>query len=393
MRIRPHLWPLILACCGPVWGQDEPAAPAQCLVVVGLHWPDHDLSHAQVRVFRDKERRDLVGAFPATDAGGKVVLTVAPGTYYVTAVVDINNDSQLNAGDGLGFYGVQDPNTQQPQPLEIKEAAAGFWLTISLTVLPDGKLAPTGAGPPTPPAPPARHTLGGTIGGGTGAATVVYLVPAGGRGQCFAAMAGADGAFELSFTAGEYYVFALEDANHTEGADPGDLCAVHGYTAEQGQAFPTVQLQEDVADLPLRLEWRVSETGLLQHLETQTDGPQMALQTLPAVVVGRVEGQDVAGVARAGPEAGFAGDATSVPLAGGRFIMALPAGVYYLSVMATAQADGKPTPGDELGFYGVTDLRKAHGPQPFALRPGEVVAMSLRLVARLKEDLRPAPLE
>lgn len=390
MRLLP--WLLILSCCWPAWAQDRPNPAAQCVVVVGLHWPDHDLSHAQVRLFRDKERRDSVGAFPTTDADGKVVMAVAPGTYYLTAVVDINNDGQLNAGDGLGFYGVEDPATQQPQPLEIKEQASAFWLPISLTMLPDGKLGPTGVKPPLPQAEAPLRRLTGTVTGGSGAPVVVYLVPAGGRGQSVAAVVGADGAFELRFTAGEYYVFALEDTNRTEGADPGDLCAVHGYTPEQKQAFPTVQLAQDVADLPLRLQWRITETGLLRQLEDQTDGPQMALETLPAVIIGDVTGA-VAGIARAGSDAGFAGAGTSAPIANERFIMALPAGVYYVSAMTSAQPGGKPAPGDRLGFYGVSDLRKAHGPQPVALKPGEVATVALRLVAKLDEQLRPVPTE
>jgi len=393
MPTRLHLLVCILACAAPLAAQDQPAAPAQCVVVVGLHWPDHDLTHAQVRVFRDRERRDLVGAFPANDAEGKVVLAVPPGTYYVTAVVDVDNDGQLNAGDGLAFYGVEDPNTEQPQPLEVKEPASGFWLPVSLTVLPDGKLGPTGVKRPVPQTEPARHHLAGVLTGGTGASAVVYLVPAGGRGECFAAVPDADGAFALDFTDGEYYVFALQDANGTEGADPGDLCAVHGYTAAQAQAFPTVPLAGDITDLALRLEWRISDTGLLKHLETQADGPQMALQTLPAVIIGRVAGQATTGVARAAADAGFAGIAASVPLADGRFVMALPAGVYYLSVMGVAAPGVNPAPGDSLGFYGVTDLRKAHGPQPLALKPGEVATVSIQLAAKLDEQLRPVPLD
>lgn len=383
---------ILVTVLAPALAQD------QCVVLVGLHWPDHDLSHAQVRVHRDKERRDLVGAFPATDASGKVLLTAAPGTYYLSAVVDMNNDGQLNAGDGLGFYGVEDPNTQQPQPLEIKEKASGLWLTISLMMDKDGKLTPTGVRQPAPQTEPARHQLSGAVTGGTEATTIIYLVPASGHGQCFATTAGENGAFELGFTDGTYFVFAIKDTNATEGADPGDLCALHGYTAEQGKAFPTTQLTADVANAQLQLQWRISNTGLLKHVETQADGPQMALQTLPAAILGQVMEPDSAasGMATASGSARFAGDTVTARITGARFVLSVPAGLYYLSVMARsgpASNDLKPAlPGDLIGFYGVTDIKKAHGPQPVALMPGEMLPVRIHLIGKLDEQLHPTPL-
>lgn len=383
---------ILVALAAPALAQDD------CVVVAALHWPGHDLSHAQVRVFRDKERRDLVAAFPSGDPSGKVLMTLAPGTYYLSAVVDTNNDGKLNGGDGLGFYGVEDPNTQQPQPLEVKAAVGAVWLPISLVMGEDGKLSPTGVRRPEAQAPPERHRLSGAVTGGHGATTVIYLVPAGGDGQCFATAAGEGGAFELSFTSGEYYLFAIEDSNGTEGADPGDGCAVYGYTPEQGRAFPTTQLKSDLTDMQMPLQWRISDTALLKHVETEAEGPQMALQTLPAVVLGQVTGNgpEGSGVATAADNARFIGGTATAAASGGRFVLAMPAGVYYVSVVVRPEAKDagwKPAlPGDLIGFYGVTDLRKAHGPQPLALKPGEMVPAQVHLVGRLDAQLHPQPL-
>lgn len=400
-RLPLCLWALSALCCLPVAAQDPPAAPAQCVVVVGLHWPDHDLGHAQVRVFRDAARRDLVEAFPSMGPEGRIIVALTPGTYYLTAVVDLNNDGQLNAGDGLAFYGVEDPNTQQPQPLEVKAgvAPAVVRMPISLTMLAEGRLAPTGVKLPVLVAPPTPRDcrISGTLTGGAGKLRVC-LVVAGDGSFSRATLPAADGSFSLVVPTGKHYVFAAEDLNDTEGLDPGDLFAVAGYRAEQGAEFPTLDIAGDVADLALTLQWRVSETGRLQSLDGTTDGPQVALETLPAVLLGTVEGVPAGSGAAisACTDARFTGLAETIGTPDGHFTLALGAGVYYLNAVSLKDAAAAPgggrAAGDRIGFYGVSDLRLAHGPQPVALRPGELRHVSLALVAQFDEQLRPVPL-
>jgi len=383
----------MLACALPLFaqGQDE------CVVVVSLHWPDHDLAAAQVRVFRDAQRHDLVAAFPATDAGGKVILALAPGTYYLTALADLNKNDKLDAGDGLGFYGVLDPNTDQPQPLEVKAKLSALRLPISLVMQADGKLAPTGVKLPALEPPPVKVCrLSGTLSGGSGKLQIVYLVPKGPSGPSYAALPGADGSFSLTFAAGEYYVFAAEDTNGTEGLDPGDLFAVHGYRTELGRDFPTVQLGQDVADLKLALQWRIGDTGLLKSLDGATEGPQVALDTLPAIVMGSISDMPAGSkaIVSACTDARFIGIVNTASTGDGHFMLSLGAGVYYLSAMSIQHPDGETrTAGDLVGFYGVSDLRQAHGPQPVALRPGEIRSVSIGLTAKLDEQLHPVPIE
>ena len=403
MATRLCLPLFVLACGLPALAQGQPAAPAQCVVVVGLHWPDHDLSHAQVRVFRDKTRRDLVEAFPSTGAEGRVVVALAPGTYYLTAIVDLNNDGQLNAGDGLGFYGVEDPNTQQPEPLEVKEGAAPavVRMAISLTMLAEGKLAPTGVKLPAVEAPPAVKNcrVSGTLTGGEGKLRVCFAV-AGDGSFSRATLPAADGSFSLVVPAGKYYVFAAEDANDTEGLDPGDLFAVHGYRPEQGAEFPITEIADGVAELALALQWRVSDTGLLRSLDDTATGPQVALETLPAVLIGSVANLPAGSgvVVNACADARFAGLVDTAATADGHFALALGAGAYYLSAVSVKGAEvappspGSRSEGDRIGFYGVSNLRLAHGPQPVALRPGEIRTVSIALTAQLDKDLRPVPL-
>lgn len=389
-RFRWLLPFLLLAL--PALAQDQ----QDCAVVVRLHWPDHDLSNAQLRVFRDAARRDLAGVFPATGDSGNLVMALPPGAYYLTAVVDLNNDGQLNAGDGLGFYGVEDPVTQQPQPLEVKEKFAAVRMPISLVMGEGGKLAPTGVqlSPLTPPPPTKICGVSGVLSNGLGGLQVVVFVPTSGAGPCVAALPAPDGTFSLVVPAGDYWVFAAEDANNTDGLDPGDLMAVYGYSAELGRQFPTLKVEGDMPGLQLVLQWVVGDTGLLKSLDGLREGPQVALETLPAVAIGSVSGRPDASrlLLSASRDARFTDPLDAAATAAETAVLALPAGVYYLSAMTVMNPDGRTrSPGDLIGFYGVADMRKAQSPQPLALRPGEIRRIDMPLTATLDAQLRPVP--
>ena len=95
-RLPLYLWALAVICSVPVAAQDQPAGAANCVVVVALHWPDHDLGHAQVRVFRDAARRDLVEAFPSMDAEGRVIVAWCNGERQAVLPSQLFNLSQVH---------------------------------------------------------------------------------------------------------------------------------------------------------------------------------------------------------------------------------------------------------------------------------------------------------
>jgi len=377
------------------------AQPAEdCLLVVGVHWPGHNLAQTQIRVFRDPQQKELVAAVPAPDASGKIAVWLPAGTYYLTAIVDADNNSKLSAGDGLGFYGVQEPATQQPQPLELREPLKAVLVPIVLIMTPEGKLAPTGVRLPETAAqtetPPKPCLIAGMIKGSTGKLCVVYLVPPRGRFS-YVALPDAEGHFSLSAPPGEYYLFAVEDANETEGIDEGDLWAIYGYQAEQGRLFPKTLVAHDLLELTLSLDWRMSETGLLKSLEEDTRvGPQIEAQTLPTVLICHLDKlpSSCQGYLHISLTADFSQIVGKTAAPNGDCVVALAAGIYYVSAWAFSAAQrAEPAPGDFVGFYGVSDIRKAHGPQPLALQPGEIRKISISLIARLDEQLRPQPIE
>lgn len=376
------------------WAQDAD----QCIGVVSLVWPGHDLSHAQVRVFKDAGYKDLLESFSATGADGKVVIVAPAGSYYLSAVIDIDNDGKLSPGDGLGFHGVADPATDRPAALEIKDATFALDLAISFTMGEGGKLIPNAAvAKPQPTAPTKMVALSGKVTGiGPAGVVVAYAVPKSGLGTSYAAVVTAEKPeFTLAVASGEYYLFAVQDASQDEKVDAGDLMAVHGYTPEQGRSFPTATFGESVADLQLALQWRLDGTGLLKAVEGEAEGPQTAPGTIPAVVCGEIEGQPAgtAGAVRVATDARFSQHAGTFGTDGGRFAVTVPAGMYFLSAMVDADGDGAASAGDLLGFHGVDDFRLGHGPQPLLLSGGEIRPLDLKLTAQLDRDLRPVARE
>jgi len=364
----------------------------QCMGIITLHWPGHDLSHAQVRVFRDAQRQDLAGAFPATSPAGTVVISVPPGTYYLTAVADLDNDGKVTAGDGLGFSGVVDPATDRPASVEVKDKAFALWLPISLQMGAEGKLAPTGVTKPEAPVAAKMVALSGRVSGrGATGVTIVYAVPKSGVGPCRAALPAPDGTFTLQAPEGEYYLFAVQDVNETEKVDAGDRMAAYGYQAAQGRAFPSASFAANATGLELSLQWQLAQDGLLKAVEGGAEGPQTAPETIPAVVFGNIIGSAATTTVSAATDSRFACEVDVVSSQNGRHVIALPAGTYFLSFMADSDADGKPSPGDLLGFYGVSNLRLGHGPQPLLLTGGEIRPLDLNLCARLDENLKPVP--
>lgn len=364
----------------------------QCAVVATLLWPGHDLSKAQVRVYRDKERKDLVAAFPTTDAGGKVAIIVPAGTYHLMVEAD-NGDDKFGPGDGLGFHGVTDPNAEQPQPLEVKEKAWAVVIPISLMVGDDGKLGPTGVTQPEPPPPPKTFRIAGRlVDRNPRGLLFVYAVPK--AGQCQAVKVAADSTFALTVAATEVYLFAVQDVNDSLRADAGDLMAVHGYEPGQGREFPLVKLEEDLIGLQLKASWLICTDGLLRSTIGEGEGPTVAPETFPAVAFGRLLPptlDPVTATVRAAADAKFQNLTASVRSTDGKYALCVQQGTYFLSFFRDIDNSGQASARDDLGFQGVTDLAKDPGPQPLVLVPGDMREVDLRVSARLNDALQPVP--
>ena len=84
-------------------------------------WDGHDLSHANVSVYRDERLRELyISGIPQV-GDGRFTLRVEPGRYYLVASIDVDKSGTFNVGDGFGVFGITawSDKTQKYQIIEI----------------------------------------------------------------------------------------------------------------------------------------------------------------------------------------------------------------------------------------------------------------------------------
>lgn len=140
-RINPGTLPAIVT--GTVTRHGQPVAGA-----VVRAYGDEKLSEAHYTT--------------VTDSHGRFCLGMAPGTYYLGVVKDVDGDGATGPGDELGFWGLTPAElSARPAALEIHGAEIHSTLEIPLvmTVGPDSQPVPL-APPPEPPAAPAVPTAG-----------------------------------------------------------------------------------------------------------------------------------------------------------------------------------------------------------------------------------------
>lgn len=97
-----------------------------------------DLGNSRVAIYSsyDDWLYDRVLSFvAATGGGGSATYTIAsvtPGTYYLDAWKDVNNNGQFDSGDLFGVYGT----SQWPSPtLSPFSLSAGQTITINVTMI------------------------------------------------------------------------------------------------------------------------------------------------------------------------------------------------------------------------------------------------------------------
>lgn len=97
-----------------------------------------DLNNARVAIYSsyDDWLNDRVLLFTAASgSGGSATYTigsVTPGTYFLDAWKDVNNDGLFNSGDLFGWYGTGQYPTPTLSPFSV---SAGETATINITVI------------------------------------------------------------------------------------------------------------------------------------------------------------------------------------------------------------------------------------------------------------------
>ena len=89
-----------------------------------------DVNNTRVQIYSDADFVNLVKEGPATGTSveASVTLEVNPGTYYVLAWKDMNNNGVIDGGDIYGFYA---NDVGQPNPVNVQE---GKTTEITFTV-------------------------------------------------------------------------------------------------------------------------------------------------------------------------------------------------------------------------------------------------------------------
>lgn len=381
----------------------DAAPPVRVVPVMGrVTWPGHDLSAAQVRIYADPQQTKLLEIYPCGGPTGAFVLALPPGSYYVMVVSDQDGDKKPSAGDGLGFYGVTDPESR-PQELVIDEGSdvLSLVIPISFQIGEGGRLEPVAV-----EALPLGGDTGAQVSGhvtglpDTTSARYALLIPVGPQTPPQVAAVSADGAFSLTASPGGYYLLAVEDLNDSGSVDCGDLFGLLDYEPSMGPSLPVLRLSADhpVSDVSLDLRWALDSEARLRTGDGDQLGPRVQLATFPAVCAGTVTrlGRPVADA-----QVRLYADESLTRLcravhtdAEGRYVVAVPAASYVLAAVRDVNGDREVGAGDEVGFLGVDEGNLAAKPQRLSLRAGELRSgTALPLVAVIDAEGKPTPLK
>lgn len=397
---------LLLAMTPPTALAQAPLGPT---VMGKIVWPDHDLTRGQVRVYGDKGLTKLVDQFGTGGPGGTFVLIVPPGEYYLMALVDGNGNEKVDQGDGLGFLGVTQfgAEGQEPQPLKVGENALIGDVRIPITAVigEEGKPEAIEAPPPgdtTPTGVPA--SVGGSLTdlADLEAAVFLMLLSAAEHRPVSAALVTPEKP-EFSFTVepGGYHLIAAADVSGDHRLGEGDRVGAYGVHdwSEPPQQLPPLTLGagDEIGGVRVAMTGRMADDGVVNPAEG-AGSLQLDVGTLPAIISGAVVYPGVGlkpAQVRLSADPGLSQPIASVECepGPGTFVTYANPGTYYLTAVVDENGDGRFGPGDALGFYGIDDLSVAQAPPPVTVANGSLIGdLSIRIVARVTEDLKLAPI-
>jgi uncharacterized protein (DUF2141 family) len=353
------------------------------MVMGTILWPDHDLTKAQVRFYRDPQMSDLFDVYAAGGGNGGFVAVLEPGQFYLMAIADLDGNDKLDPGDGIGYYGVArfDPATQRPRVLRVPQdgLVRDVQIPITATLNADSQPVPVEGEPAEVTTLPSglQVLVSGTVAerfDHAGPVFVALLTADHGAPVAVARLEAGEADFELECAPGSYRLLALADVAEDGRFGPGDRLAAYGIAdwAAAPTELPALDLDGtgDAPGLTLTLSGRLGAEGAITDA-AGNGSARLDMAALPAVLCGTLrlptEGAASAMV-RISADAGMQELATvaAVDPDSGAFVALLAAGTYYLTALIDANDDGSFGPGDLVGFHGVTDL-KAEVPQPIAL--------------------------
>ncbi len=378
---------LFAALAGPVWCDpvsplpDVPVAAQRGIPVLGrVLWPGKDVSETQIRVYSDAKRRDLVDLYRTAGPRGSFVMSLDPGTYWITIMCDQNKDGKPGPGDGIGFYGVSGVDSK-PQPLRIDEGSAALVISIPVAfeIKKDGRgLQPVAVQAPSPYASASEVDVSGKVRGRFSPRSDAYvlLIPVTQGLAPKAALVDPKGRFSLPVVPGKYYAMSVENFNGSDMIDPGDFFAVPGYEPVMGPSLPptTIPANKRAMTLNMDMQWALSRSSRLRSGDGTALGARINVGGLPSVVTGTVtrDGKPVPGaLVRAYIDQTLRQlYSTVVADDRGRFCMGMTPATYYVIAVDDKNGDGVANEGDGLAHFGADPKAPEAISQPLSLKPG-----------------------
>lgn len=358
---------------GRVMGKPAGEQPqkAMALLLGQVSWPGVTwFPGGHVTLARDQHFSQVVATLPLGN-NGRFAEVIEPGMYYLRAVVDLDGNGKVSPGDGLGFYGADDPS-KKPEPIDLS-AESELDLTVIRVLFqfsPEMKLVRAKEGLRA-----AVASVRGNVEVGTGTCYVV-LWSTSSNWFGYASKAGADGAFQVSVPPGPYALAAFRDANDDgllEVGEPAGLLRNEAGEVRELSVWPGALV--DVGRLEMAGGWQVPPSGA---------GPSLWLPEPPAIMSLVLGDEETAAAPRVVTLFADAKLSQIVVTANlwPEVLVALSPATYYLVCGLDLNEDGRIGPGDLLATTG-----EGTEASPVSVRAGQILAVTLEKTARISEEM------
>ncbi len=370
-------------------------------------WEGEALANVNVSVYRDTALKELYMSGIPQREPGRFLLRVEPGRYYLVAYVDVNRSGRVDAGDGLGIYGITDWKNaaQKKQLIEIATGERISGLEIPITsraakVNGELKMVPI-SDYETSKFQQFRTELRKATSGCRGTlrlrkplregiqAFILAYTDATWKYQSGRIQVVASGEWTLNLPPGKYYLMAIVDNNGTNKLDAGDEIGFYGVnTPYKSSVRRETDNSSSTSRKPFLSSLRERPQPILIAQNRFIDDVEIAITAVYTPAPKRKNQGQISLTGTVSPlPAENTGtkvriEAYSEPTlvtllasaetdTNGTFQFALPPGTYYLVANVDADENGRYSKGDGIGGYGTVDM-STHPPTALVLTKNDI---------------------
>ena len=323
-------------------------------------------THTYAYAYADLSRQRLIDGAPVA-ADGTFELRVPAGKAYIAAIVDENGSNVFDTGDAFGFFSRVDAGggasgRALPAPVAVKDGEAREGVEIALLGRRDARGGLVRLDAPAEPSAEARErTVEGRVewpGHPPARATVEFYADAALLAPVTTVVAGPTGEFSATLAEGQYYVVANVDADGNGYVSSGDGIGGHG--TSDITSFPPrpYTVGAGAGNMEITVTGAFSASGMLLPVESEGGAPTATEEyAVAAGIMGRIlwDGHAAKEAWLLISEASDFSDASMLPVVldgFGNFVVALPAGAYYVMAIVDAAGDEQVGAGDGVAVYG-----------------------------------------